>query len=1819
MSLQEACLEQESRVAELRSLAARVAAETGSRALQADADALARRLQLVAGAVQALADLGEARQVARAKAQTTKDMLCDMRQDLAPLHEDGEIVEDKLIALRENLIALGKSEADIAPAKAELPDIDRDVSDEHSIVRILELWQAMFRDTFLHYHRLSTALVRSGDAATALRLWHEYLLDLQSFLSGSVPGDYENLTEHRRLCRVHRNLLASQRSILMNENKETKNRDLADKFDTLTNLHNETLARIVERHDEVCNRIAAWDDYREIYTELLRWLKEMEREKEKLQLRYVHIKRINKVLAKIQNLSDKIPEGKKQSEKLFTHLKKVLEFTEETYGASMRMEYAGIVKRVDNLQASLDTWRDFLTRIIALIGEYETTSTDLHKLYSKTQDEINSYSDDERLSRPQLKKAIEKYTDLRTKIVKTETQIEALTVIQEQLKECLSPQDIRTVNQRVWTLRQQRSDLEHQLSIVIHRLQERLELYSIFESRLTKFSEWMTTLETRLETSSQSSEMNALDPQDLIRRINSDVTAETALKEREFEWLTETGTVLIELSKKDEKSYSKNTTKQLKEVQERWLKLQETGRSRITKITELLETITQLEERLTEIRLKLHTIESSLTTSVVIEYLTTKTVDEKFQERDQIHKSVETESREVGDCLNLCELIFNDPDVNKGNFDLRNLRTGVDIVEKKWKNICDMSEHRKNTLKEIRKSAELANSLLPKVEKKLDGIEQRVEKIETRKQRGEPEDEGISKSVIKDLEAMTDDVKRLEDAYSRIASSRGIDLRGEGADYAARLRSAVRRWQQLRGRVDAAGKDAHRQFVAAHGKAVVALAEADVRLTRALHLAPTPLDKDETLKELNGIESDLQECQALVSEADRLSAVVSSIPGVSDMVAEYRALYSDVRLRLDVARAELLADVDSAVQVDTLKWETDAALQVDTLTSKETYRAELASAVRETSESLEALRNALIQQPKENASSEELATAAKEIAKAGSKPGQTLELAKHLSELLLTECDATEDEALLKEVESLSLRYEDLLAQAKKRELQINNLRLPHSANYALTCEHDSGRLTCPLCSERNWKQLDNDLWRLEQWLQFAEATEDARTDPPEQYDALEDAIQDHREFLLDLDSHKSIVVSLNVVGSHVAQHASSASDADRVRARLAAANQRWDTACERAGVWQKRLQRALVHNQQFHDIVVELVARLASAERGVRSREPLRLSRPPSELQRDFRRFSELRDELSRAEPRVLALHEAAQLLKSGDAPAHADDICRRAEPRVLALHEAAQLLKSGDAPAHADDICRRVLALHEAAQLLKSGDAPTHADDICRRSVAQTLFKLWLSRAEPRVLALHEAAQLLKIIPAEPRVLALHEAAQLLKSGDAPTHADDICRRVLALHDAAQLLKSGDAPTHADDICRRSVAQTLFKLWLSRAEPRVLALHEAAQLLKSGDAPAHADDICRRVLALHEAAQLLKSGDAPTHADDICRRSVAQTLFKLWLSRAEPRVLALHEAAQLLKSGDAPTHADDICRRAEPRVLALHEAAQLLKSGDAPAHADDICRRAEPRVLALHEAAQLLKSGDAPAHADDICRRSVAQTLFKLWLSRAEPRVLALHEAAQLLKSGDAPTHADDICRRAEPRVLALHEAAQLLKSGDAPAHADDICRRAEPRVLALHEAAQLLKSGDAPAHADDICRRLGELRLRLQSLRKLSAVYALKLGAALARQPARSSALAAMAAAAAPQLMEEEEEQISTLNLPPLDENDVVVSDDDEQDITRLQRGLRFISRVARASLPFQALLLLLLGAAALAPHASSDCRSPGLALEPVLRYPEGPPPL
>lgn len=56
----------------------------------------------------------------------------------------------------------------------------------------------------------------------------------------------------------------------------------------------------MERHGEVRERLAAWDRYRHDQARLLSWLRDTERERGRLQLRYIHTRRVPKMLQRIE-------------------------------------------------------------------------------------------------------------------------------------------------------------------------------------------------------------------------------------------------------------------------------------------------------------------------------------------------------------------------------------------------------------------------------------------------------------------------------------------------------------------------------------------------------------------------------------------------------------------------------------------------------------------------------------------------------------------------------------------------------------------------------------------------------------------------------------------------------------------------------------------------------------------------------------------------------------------------------------------------------------------------------------------------------------------------------------------------------------------------------------------------------------------------------------------------------------------------------------------------------------------------------------------------------------------------------------------------------------------------------------------------------------------------------------------------------------------------------------------------------------------------------------------------------------------------------
>jgi len=215
---------------------------------------------------------------------------------------------------------------------------------------------------------------------------------------------------------------------------------------------------------------------------------------------------------------------------------------------------------------------------------------------------------------------------------------------------------------------------------------------------------------------------------------------------------------------------------------------------------------------------------------------------------------------------------------------------------------------------------------------------------------------------------------------------------------------------------------------------------------------------------------------------------------------------------------------------------------------------------------------------------------------------------------------------------------------------------------------------TCPLCRRRNWKQLEGDLWRLERWLEHAGGSLALllRNGVPGSIEQLEEVIQDHREFLLDLDSHKSVAMSINVVGCHLAEHTPTQSKADAMRTRLATVNEKWDHVCEQATLWQTRLQTALLENGEFHQTIQELLQWLEATTATIKEAEPVDLSVSKTVLQTKYNKFLELQKDLQRCEPRVVSLQEAAdQLELQADSPA-----CKQVKKKLAVLSRSLRSL---------------------------------------------------------------------------------------------------------------------------------------------------------------------------------------------------------------------------------------------------------------------------------------------------------------------------------------------------------------------------------------------------------------------------------------------------------------------------------------------------------------------------------------------------------------
>lgn len=930
---------------------------------------------------------------------------------------------------------------------------------EFSIIEVLELWQQIFRDTFQQYHRLSTRLVQSENRASALNLWHDYLMHVQLFLSEALPDNYSCLNEYRNLCEIHQNVLTSQQAILSLRSDEDVNVDpsLTEKFQQLSTLHNETLLRIIDRHAEIELRLKLWNSYKNDQSNLLIWLKEKEREKSRLQLRYIHLQRIPHILNLIQNMLGQMEQAQSDCTNLRSQQAQIIQFSNDSAMiTSMRMESGAISQRIENLRASLETWRDFLRRISNLSATYNQKVNELQTQFEQTQNVICITLRSIPQNVNQIEKTLDELRGQRVQISKLTPELESITVIQEELKEILDTSNMKTIRRTTHTLWQQQADLDQQLTQLITNIDERLTISDTFDKKYDRFMQWMDESEQRLEDESCCI---LYDSEELLRRLEKDLQSEFILREREKEWLLSTGRELLTFyatSNDNDKYHRVEIKKKLDIIVDRWEKLRSISKSRLNKFQELKMTIIRIEDRIAAVRAVLHNFDVQLNKPIIFESSTNNAFEKVIQENDAIQRSIEKESANVGEVLNLCEMVLSDVDTWKSHIDTNALSTAIETLDRRWKYICNTSVERKQRIHTIwtllLESLTLSNDFdawVTHQENDLNELEKNIDKL-TKDQTGKR----ISalENKIREIEHHQPQFECSSQIYSKLVKCNGIDP-SNIQELANPCKMLFNRFEKLIPRaLDLIGKlnmdmKLQQKFINLHGKSVVTLTRLDAELTKAEHL--TEMKPEDKLQSIQVLEQELKLCENDLSSADELGLVImqkaeqSGVDDIQTMIDEYQLLWTDITTRISIIKTKLTTTITQNKQIEEkeiYRSETDSAVQVNTLpslnrttsiTPKDAYIYELQVALKECREYLDQLEKEVNNSARKPGS--------QVVQKLCSNCQSSVELLHHLSNILITECFCSDEEASVTEVSEVTARYKALLTIWKSKERQIEN------------------------------------------------------------------------------------------------------------------------------------------------------------------------------------------------------------------------------------------------------------------------------------------------------------------------------------------------------------------------------------------------------------------------------------------------------------------------------------------------------------------------------------------------------------------------------------------------------------------------------------------------------------------------------------------------------------------------------------------------------------------------------------------------------------
>ena len=287
-----------------------------------------------------------------------------------------QVCLDEIAMLRSQLLKLGKAECQLRSRGPE--DVTSStalvaVKEDDGMVRTLQVWQSVFQETLAQYNRLSALLASQQASELALTVWESHLDQVTEGLASPASDSYLAIAEQMRVVALHRSLLLQSHQQLVTRQPAQP----SDLLQRLSKRSKEVLDQLDERDSLLRSRQAMWDNFSLDQDKFHAWLREMEREKQLLNLKHVALTRLQIVLGKIQQLLDKIPTGEKLLAQLSAEQRDLKSHFSPASLAPVLTELHSYKERLSSVRAGLLTWAHHLARLDQLAAQERDVHTEV--------------------------------------------------------------------------------------------------------------------------------------------------------------------------------------------------------------------------------------------------------------------------------------------------------------------------------------------------------------------------------------------------------------------------------------------------------------------------------------------------------------------------------------------------------------------------------------------------------------------------------------------------------------------------------------------------------------------------------------------------------------------------------------------------------------------------------------------------------------------------------------------------------------------------------------------------------------------------------------------------------------------------------------------------------------------------------------------------------------------------------------------------------------------------------------------------------------------------------------------------------------------------------------------------------------------------------------------------------------------------------------------------------------------------------------------------------------------------------------------------